>query len=64
MNRDSNILKAAFEVIFFYNINCRLNVLVDGSWSIGDFEFKVFKDGSEKLYHFSGQLYWADPGVC
>ena len=32
------------EVIFFYNINCRLAVLIDGIWIIGDLEAKFLKD--------------------
>ena len=41
MNRESNIFNLDCEVVWFYNINCRLNVLIDGSWSIGDLVSKV-----------------------
>ena len=31
---------------FFYNnINCRLNILIDGSWSIGELESKIWRMG-------------------
>ena len=47
MDRDGNIINLNCELFCFYNINCRLNVLVYGSWTIGDLESKVFQDGSE-----------------
>ena len=36
------IISPSCEVVYFYNFNCRLNILVDGSWSIRDLEAKVF----------------------
>ena len=32
-------------MFWLYHINCRLNVLIDGSWSIRDLESKVFWNG-------------------
>ena len=39
-------------MVCFYNINFRLTVLVDGSWSIRDLEAKVLQDGSDPLDRF------------
>ena len=41
MNRDRNMINLYYEVVCFYTVNCRLNVLIDGSWSISDSEVKV-----------------------
>ena len=43
MNRDASILKPYCEVICFYNVNCRLTALVDGSSSIRYLEAKFLK---------------------
>ena len=45
MNIDSNIINPAYEVDLFYNVNCRLTLLIYGSWSIGDLEAKFFRMG-------------------
>ena len=54
INRYSNVFNSIFEVMCLYNINCRLTVLIDGSWIIVDFESKVFYYGSDPLEHFYG----------
>ena len=41
MNRDINMLEIFCEVVGFYNVNSRLNVLVDGSRIIRDLKAKV-----------------------
>ena len=41
VNMDRNMFNSACELVCLYNINGRLNVLVDGSWSIRDLESKV-----------------------
>ena len=40
MNMDSNIINLACQVVFFLNVNCSLNFLVDGICSIRDLEAK------------------------
>ena len=42
MNRGSNMLNLYCDTVCSYNVNVRLNVLVDGSWRIKDLESKVF----------------------
>ena len=54
MNRDINVCNYACDIVCLFNINSRLYVLIYGIWSIGDFETKVLKDGSEILDHFGG----------
>ena len=56
MNRVSNMFNYDCEAVFLYNINYRLNLLIEGIWSIRDLESKVFQDWSEPLGHFGGQL--------
>ena len=41
MNRYINVFNSACDMFFLYGINCRLAVLVDESWSIGELESKV-----------------------
>ena len=41
MNRDRNMLDPAFELFCFYNIDCKLTVIIYGSWSTRDLESKV-----------------------
>ena len=43
MHRRRNILNRDCDMFFCYNVNCRLTVLIDGSWSIGDLENKVLQ---------------------
>ena len=38
LNREINMINLACEVVFFYNVNYRFNVFVDGTWRIGDSE--------------------------
>ena len=38
---ESNMLKPACEVVCFYDINFRLTVLINVSWSIRELESKV-----------------------
>ena len=55
---------SAYEVVSFYNVNCRLTVFVDGSWDIGDLEAKFLYDGLEPLEYFGNQVEGMDLGVC
>ena len=64
IDRDINMINPACEMVFFHNVNCILNVLVDGIWSIRDLESKVLWDGSEPLDHFGGQIGGVYLGVC
>ena len=41
MNRYINMFKSACDMVYPYNMNCRLNVVIDGSLSIRDLESKV-----------------------
>ena len=41
MNRGRNVFNSAFDMVFLYNINGRLAVLIYGSRSIGDLETNV-----------------------
>ena len=41
INSNNNMLNPSGEVVFFYNFNSRLTVLVDGSWSIRDAVYRV-----------------------
>ena len=43
MNRDRNMFKCACDMVWFYNINCRLTFFIYELWSIWDLEFKVFR---------------------
>ena len=43
------------DMVLFYNINSRLDVLIYWSWRIGDLEAKVFKDKLDLLDHFVGK---------
>ena len=54
MNRERNMLNSDCDMVFLYNINCRLNFPVDERWSIREFESKVLKYGSDALDHFGG----------
>ena len=42
LNRDINVLNSDCDMVLLYNINCRLSILIDKSWSTGDVEFKFF----------------------
>ena len=46
-----------------YNVNCRLTILVDGSWRIKDLDTKVLYDGLDTLDHFGGYAEVAELGV-
>ena len=48
------MFKYACDMVYYYNINCRLTVVIDGSMSIRDLESKVLYDRSEPL-----ELFWA-----
>ena len=45
MNRDSNVLNPACDMVYLYNIDIRLDVLTYVSWSIRDLEAKVCRMG-------------------
>ena len=40
-NMDSNVFNYACDMVCLYNTNSRLDVLIYGSWIIGDLEDKV-----------------------
>ena len=44
INRGSNMINPSFYVGCCYNINCRLTLLKNAIWRIGDLECKVLKD--------------------
>ena len=48
------MFKYAFDMVYYYNIHCRLTVFIYGSMSIRDLESKVLYDRSEPL-----ELLWA-----
>ena len=50
------MLNSDCDMVFLYNINSRLDVLIDRSWKVGDLVAKGFWDGSETLDHFGGQV--------
>ena len=54
MNRYINMFKYACDMVYPYNINCRLTEVIDGSLIIRDLESKVLYDRSEPL-----ELLWA-----
>ena len=57
------MIKPDCEVVCFYNIHCRLNILVYEIWSIGYLEAKVFYDGLHPLDNFGGKVEGVYPGV-
>ena len=64
MNRYINMFKYACDMVYYYNINCRLTVVIDGSMSIRDLESKVLYDRSEPLKRFWGHIESAYFRVC
>ena len=64
LNREINMINLACEVVFFYNVNYRFNVFVDGTWRIGDSEDYFFKDGLETLDNFVVQVEGEYLAVC
>ena len=49
-NRYRNMLNPSCEVIFFYDVSCRLSVTKYGVWSIEDLEAKVYRMGGTFLW--------------
>ena len=54
INRDRNVFNSACYMVYLYNINSRLAVLIYGSWIIGYLEAKGLLDGLDPLDHFGG----------